>query len=43
MRNILVHEYFGVDTEEIWAAAQYDLPKLKQKLASILAELPPST
>jgi len=43
MRNILVHEYFGVDTEEIWASAQFDLPKLKQKLASILAELPPST
>ncbi len=40
MRNVLVHEYFGVDTEEIWATIQHDLPELKQKLAAILAELP---
>lgn len=41
MRNVLVHEYFGVDVEEIWATVQHDLPRLKQKLAAILAELPP--
>jgi len=40
MRNVLVHEYFGVDVEEIWATIQHDLPRLKPKLAAILAGLP---
>jgi uncharacterized protein with HEPN domain len=43
MRNVLVHEYFGVDVEEIWTTVQYDLPRLKQKLAAILAGLPPDS
>jgi uncharacterized protein with HEPN domain len=41
MRNVLVHEYFGVNVEEIWATTRHDLPKLKPKLA-ILAGLPPT-
>jgi len=43
MRNVLVHEYFGVDVEEIWTTVQHDLPKLKRKLAVILSELPPNS
>ena len=43
MRNVLVHEYFGVDVEEIWTTVQYDVPRLKQKLAAILAGLPPDS
>jgi uncharacterized protein with HEPN domain len=43
MRNVLVHEYFGVDSEEIWATIHHDLPALKQRLAAILAALPPAT
>jgi uncharacterized protein with HEPN domain len=43
MRNVLVHEYFGVDGEEIWATIHHDLPALKQRLAAILAALPPAT
>jgi uncharacterized protein with HEPN domain len=43
MRNVLVHEYFGVDVEEIWTTIQHDLPRLKPKLAAILAELPPGS
>jgi len=39
MRNILVHDYFGVDVEEIWAAVERDLPDLKRKLTSILKEM----
>ena len=41
MRNIMVHEYFGVDVEEIWTTVQHDLPKMKQKLAAVIAGLPP--
>jgi uncharacterized protein with HEPN domain len=40
MRNILVHDYFGIDTNEVWAVVEKDLPKLKQKIEAILqAEL----
>jgi uncharacterized protein with HEPN domain len=39
MRNILVHDYFGVDIEEVWAAVVRDLPDLKRKIEAILQEL----
>jgi uncharacterized protein with HEPN domain len=39
MRNILVHDYFGVDIEEVWAAVVRDLPDLKRKIEAILREL----
>ena len=39
MRNILVHRYFAVDTELVWAAVQDDLPVLKRKIAAMLAEV----
>ncbi len=29
MRNKLVHEYFNVDTELVWATIERDLPMLK--------------
>lgn len=28
MRNILVHEYFGIDLNEVWRTVQKDLPVL---------------
>lgn len=31
MRNILVHEYFGVDLEEIWQTIERDLPALRRE------------
>ena len=39
MRNILVHEYFGVDTEEVWRTVEKDLPRLKQALSDLLENL----
>lgn len=41
MRNILVHDYFGIDVNEVWDTVQRDLPRLRQNLAAILEELPP--
>ena len=32
MRNILIHEYFGLDTSIIWQTIAYDLPILKSQL-----------
>lgn len=36
MRNILVHDYFGIDLDEVWAAVVRDLPTLKTKVATVL-------
>ena len=35
-RNILVHEYFRLDVQEVWRMATSDLPALKQRLQAIL-------
>jgi uncharacterized protein with HEPN domain len=39
MRNLLVHEYFGVDLEEVWSTAVNDLPLPRPVVAAMLAEL----
>jgi uncharacterized protein with HEPN domain len=39
-RNILVHHYFAVNTGEIWAVVQANIPPLKQELEKILAHYP---
>ena len=39
MRNILVHEYFRIDTEAVWAAVESHLPPLETQIRAILAEL----
>jgi uncharacterized protein with HEPN domain len=36
MRNILVHGYFEVDMEAVWAAVEHDLPPLKQQVEAAL-------
>ena len=33
LRNIVVHEYFGIEPKEIWNTITYDLPLLKQTLS----------
>ena len=39
MRNLLVHEYFGVDLEEVWSTVVNDLPLLRPEVEAMLAEL----
>jgi uncharacterized protein with HEPN domain len=39
MRNILVHEYFGIDKRLVWAVVESDLPELKEQLDSLLEQL----
>lgn len=36
IRNILIHEYFGVDSETVWNTVQSDLPRLKIQLLKII-------
>ncbi|MDA8692785.1 DUF86 domain-containing protein [Saprospiraceae bacterium] len=37
-RNILVHNYFGVDAEEVWEIIHKDLDSLMKVVESILAK-----
>ena len=39
MRNILVHEYFAIDEDVVWAVVENDLPKLKESVTAIFEEL----
>lgn len=36
MRNVVIHEYFGVDLEILWITIQQDLPPLRPLLLEIL-------
>jgi uncharacterized protein with HEPN domain len=35
-RNVLVHDYLGVDIERVWEITQHDVPKLKQAVLTML-------
>lgn len=39
MRDMLIHEYFGVDTEIVWNTIEKDLPAFKAHVENILAAL----
>ena len=39
MRDILIHEYFGVDLDLTWSVLANDIPKLKKAIQSILKYL----
>ena len=39
MRNILVHDYFGIDLEEVWSTVERDIPTLKRKVMKIIDDL----
>ena len=36
MRNVLIHEYFGIDSSIVWDIIQEDIPVLKDKLNEII-------
>jgi uncharacterized protein with HEPN domain len=38
MRDILIHDYFGVDLELTWTTVKESLPDLKKKLSGIADE-----
>lgn len=36
MRDKLIHDYFGVDTDAVWDTVEKDIPSLKGKLKNII-------
>src|SRR4030042_2533734 len=39
LRNIIAHDYFGIDAEEIWQIIKNKIPDLKNKVENILLNL----
>ncbi len=39
LRNVLVHDYLGINMTRVWEIVERDLPDLKQRLAAIRASL----
>jgi uncharacterized protein with HEPN domain len=39
MRNILVHHYFGIDTDAVWSVVDHDIPELKFNIETILKNI----
>jgi len=39
MRDIVIHNYFGVDKDMVWAAATKDIPALRELIEQIIEDL----
>ena len=38
-RNVVVHDYLGIDLEQAWVIVTQDLPSLKQAIAAMLRDV----
>ena len=36
MRNVLIHDYLGIDIDIVWAAVERDLPPLRVQIQAVL-------
>ena len=39
-RDVLIHQYDGIDPVEVWLTVEQDLPNLKQAITILLSTLP---
>jgi len=39
LRDVLIHDYEGVDIDEVWSIAHREAPELKARITEILGEL----
>ena len=39
MRDILVHEYFGITFTMVWKVATEDIPILKEQIEKLISEI----
>ena len=40
-RNVLVHNYLGIDLETVWRVVEEQIPMLKAQVRTMIAECPP--
>jgi len=38
-RDVLIHNYAGINLDEVWNLVEYNLPDLKPKIVQILSEI----
>lgn len=36
MRDVLIHEYFGIETELVWKLLGKDLPEFKKQIEKLI-------
>jgi uncharacterized protein with HEPN domain len=39
LRDVLIHNYMGVDLEAVWKVSQSEVPVLKERVQSIITEI----
>ena len=39
LRNLVIHEYFGIDDLTIWNVIKINLPELKEKVALLISKM----
>jgi len=39
MRDVLIHEYFGVNINVVWNTIKKDIPKLKAQIIEVIEKL----
>jgi uncharacterized protein with HEPN domain len=39
LRNVLIHQYFGVDLHMVWGVVETELPPIKANLRQLLSDL----
>lgn len=39
MRNLFIHEYFGIDLNIAWEIIEFDIPDLKTKILEIIKQM----
>jgi uncharacterized protein with HEPN domain len=39
LRDVLIHEYFGVNMKRVWRVIKIDLPNLKSKISRIWEDI----
>jgi uncharacterized protein with HEPN domain len=43
LRNILVHEYFGLNMDQVWTMIQKDLPQMEEQVRHIRSQIAPDS
>jgi uncharacterized protein with HEPN domain len=39
LRNIFIHNYFGINCRRLWKTAKIEIPELKEKILKLMKEL----